>query len=180
MKIPVICPQCGETRLLKPADAKRAKLCRRCHLTNIAPKGYAATRAKHGEKSATQKWRAWRLDNPSDLERLVIAALESLYIQYEREYWLEHGRRVYLADFAVPVADELFFIEVNGAYIHRRHEQRDQIKPDYLTKHLNAPVLVLEERDIKARYARDREHVAQKLRERIALFLGVKPDSDNG
>jgi hypothetical protein len=104
------------------------KQCRRCHLSQIASKGYAATRAKYGEHFAIRHVRDYRLANPSSLERIVSAWLDHQGVSYEREHWLELTGRVYLIDFVFCAMGDVFAVEVNGAWAHSHHAARDARK----------------------------------------------------
>lgn len=130
--------------MLRPSDAARAKQCRRCHLTEIAPLGYAATAARYGEKFAVAHQRTYRLENPSDLEIQMMAVLDELALTYEREVLVEMGDHCYLIDF---VLDGWFAIEVNGSWAHQFHQERDDRKVKALTR-AGYRVLVVNERDL--------------------------------
>lgn len=125
-RIEVRCPTCGRVRKLRPCDAKRAKQCRGCHLTQIAPLGWQATKAKYGEKVAVRHVQQFRRLNPSGLEQIVIEHLDALGVDYTREVWFETPRgKVYLIDFVLPGHR---VIEVNGQWAHQFHPERDARK----------------------------------------------------
>lgn len=146
-KIPVACPTCGVVRLLRPADARRTRLCRKCHLTEIAPLGWQATKARHGEKAAVRFLQTYRLDHPSALEQQMIDTLDRLGILYQREAWIEDPDtgKVYLVDFVLPGNRA---IEVNGEWVHQYHFRRDAAKLDLLIR-LGYEVLTLTDRDMQ-------------------------------
>lgn len=145
-RIPTTCPTCGETRMLRPADARRAKQCRRCHLTQIAPLGWQGLKAKHGPKAAVRVVQQYRLAHPSDLEQTVIDHLDALGATYEREAWFETGvGKVYLLDFSLPGQR---VIEVNGVYSHSHHQERDRRKLAAL-RDAGYTVLVLNDDQVK-------------------------------
>lgn len=134
-RISVTCPDCGEVRFLRPVDAKKVKRCRRCHLKSIAPLGWAATKAKYGEKIAVKHVQAYRLANPSSLEQKVTDTLDNLGVYYEREYWLQStSGSVYLVDFVVFQSGQDIAIEVNGEYVHQFHTERDRRKRSLLRR----------------------------------------------
>jgi len=133
---------------LTPASAKRAikngSVCRKCHCTRIAPLGWKATKARYGADVAVAIQQRYRLEHPSDLERIVRQALDDLGIAYERERWIVDGSRNWLVDFALP---EGKLIEVNGTFSHSHHGERDQPKLASLTG-MGFAVLVLTESEI--------------------------------
>lgn len=141
------CPTCGDSRRVRRRDIGRAKQCRRCHLSQIAPKGYAATKAKHGAHFATRHVRLYRLDNPSNLEQIVTTWLDCQGAAYEREYWLDCGAHVYLVDFVLCAAGNVFAVEVNGTWAHSHHAERDTRKVEALQSH-GFDVIVLSESDV--------------------------------
>lgn len=168
-RVVLICPQCKQGRELRPADARRAlergSVCRLCHLSNIAPLGYEATRAKYGDKFAVHFIRDYLLKHPSRLERKVITALKRLSLstfQAEREYLFEHGDKCYLIDFVFKRGCEKIAIEVNGDYAHSFHAERDARKIAALRAE-GWRVLVLTTQDV---------HAAD-LPARLAQFLGT-------
>jgi len=123
----VSCPQCGERRLLRSADAKKAakehRLCRGCHTSTAGKKGYAATVAKYGEKFSVDFVRKYRLENPSPLEWQVMQQLLQADVPHEREVLVEYGKHAYLVDFIIGN----LAIEVNGG-VHIFHQERDARK----------------------------------------------------
>lgn len=166
--------KCGQIK-----DA-RSKQCQQCHLTAIAPAGYAATAKIYGPKWAVRHMQTTRLSKPSDLERLVKASLDRLGVYYEREYWLQTkatGRRakVYLLDFMVmdeQTSGGYMAIEIDGAYAHERHAKRDKAKKS-LCKRRGIALLTLTDGDIKAPRAALRAEYAAKLDQKIIFFLGL-------
>ena len=156
--VALACPTCGQSRIVRRRDVGRAKQCRRCHLSQIAPLGYAATKERHSEHFVTYLLRQHRLSHPSCLEQIVQAWLDEQGIYYEREYWLEQPDKVYLVDFILPRG---VAVEVNGDYVHRFHAQRDQRKIEALRFH-GFTVVVLTEDDVKSgAFARRLEEVLQ-------------------
>jgi very-short-patch-repair endonuclease len=137
---------------------------------------------KYGEKWAVRHIRESLLAKPSDLEKLVMAALDSMHLRYEREYWLAtkaSGRkqRVYLVDFMVHVYGiGNVAIEVNGNYAHERHEKRDKRKMR-LMKRRGIPCIVLTDEDIKAPRAAERDSKARQLVALLRWKLGLQHDS---
>ena len=118
------CNTCGQARNVRRRDVHRIKQCRRCHLTQIASKGYAATQAKYGQKFAVRFVRDYRLANPSSLEQVVMNWLDCQRVCYEREFWLEMTDQVYLVDFIIGCVA----VEVNGTWAHQFHVDRDRRK----------------------------------------------------
>ncbi len=147
-KVEVICSQCGQVRLVHPSNARRSKTCKVCHNRNIAPKGWAATKAKYGEKIAVQQMQKYRWANPSNLEQLVAQKLDELGLYYQREWWFKvRGGKVYLVDFHVSHHGRELAIEVNGFYAHQFHAERDRQKVKALARRMK--VLVLTECDLQ-------------------------------
>lgn len=144
-KVLSLCPTCGQGRMLRPSDAKRAKQCRTCHLRGIAPLGYKATAEKYGQHFAVEVQRTYRLENPSDLERQLMAVLEELELPYEREVMVEAEGRAYLIDF-VLFGDRA--VEVNGEWVHQFHGERDARKLRAL-RNLGYDVMVVNETDLQ-------------------------------
>ncbi len=139
------CPTCGSERRIRVADVGRAKQCQRCHLTQIARRGYAATRDKYGQHFAVRFVRDYRLANPSSLEQIVTNWLEEAGIYFEGEYWFETGGGdVFLVDFMLPGC---IAVEVNGAWAHSYHVERDRRKLAAL-RESGFQVVVLSEADI--------------------------------
>lgn len=120
------------------------KQCRQCHNSQIAPLGYAATKAKYGENFAIQFVRDYRLSHLSNLEQIVRAWLQQQGLWFEREYWLETADRVYLVDFLLPGS---VAIEVNGSWAHSHHADRDARKLAALRSE-GFTVIVLTEADV--------------------------------
>ena len=131
------CPTCGRSRRVRQRDIGRVKQCRHCHLTQIAPLGYAATRAKHGENFAVRFVRDYRLANPSSLEEIVSNWLDCQGMYFEREYWFEVSDEVYLVDFVLP---GYIAIEVQGTCVHQFHTERDRRKQALLREAGLAPI----------------------------------------
>lgn len=145
-KIAVRCPSCGGTRYLRPCDAKRATLCQKCHLRQIAPKGWEATKARYGEKAAVKHVQSYRLAHPSSLERRVMQVLDELQVTYEREAWWEtEDGKVFLLDFRLSTG---LIIEVDGAWAHQHHQARDAAKVAAL-RAAGERLLVLSEVEVK-------------------------------
>jgi very-short-patch-repair endonuclease len=122
------CPDCGNSRLLRADDAKKAerinRLCSRCHAREAGKRGYQATVAKKGKDFAIDCVQQYRLANPSSLEKRVMDNLSGAGITYEREVLLQHDNRHYLVDFIVgDIA-----IEVQGEWVHQFHKTRDANK----------------------------------------------------
>lgn len=169
-KVSLICPQCGRGRELRPADARRAlkrgSVCRQCHMGNIAPLGYQATREKYGDKFAVQFIRAHLLKHPSGLERKVMRALKRLELStfaVEREYpIIGYNDKWYLVDFVFMRRAEKIAIEVNGDYVHSFHAKRDAAKRALLCSN-GWRVLTLSDSDVNA----------PDLPARLAQFLGT-------
>ncbi len=138
------CPTCGSERRVRVADVGRAKQCRRYHLTQIASKGYAATRDKYGQHFAVRFVRDYRLANPSSLEQIVLGWLERQGVYFEREYWFETPDRVYLIDFMLPGC---VAVEVNGTWSHSYHVERDRRKLAAL-RDSGFQIVVLSEADV--------------------------------
>lgn len=139
------CPTCGNSRRVRRRDIGRMKQCRRCHLSQIAPKGYAATREKHGEHFAIRFMRLYRLDNPSNLERIVTTWLDGQGVGYEREFTLFQTDHVFLVDFLI--GSRCIAVEVNGDYVHSHHAERDRQKVEAL-RSAGFEVVVLSEADV--------------------------------
>jgi hypothetical protein len=139
-------------------DIGRAKQCRRCHNSQIAPLGYAATKAKYGPNFALQFVRDYRLSHASNLEQIVTRWLDGQDVCYEREYWLETADRAYLVDFLILPAKRVQIasgdkimagcvaIEVNGWH-HQYHAERDRRKAAAL-KAEGFTVIELSEADV--------------------------------
>jgi len=124
----VICPTCGNTRLLRSDDAKKAERtnrpCSRCHASIAGKQGYKATVRNKGKDFAVGCVQQYRLSNPSSLEQQVMGALNTAGIAYEREVLLQHDNRHYLIDFIVGN----IAIEVQGEWAHQFHKTRDENK----------------------------------------------------
>jgi very-short-patch-repair endonuclease len=97
------------------AKSARAKVSSKSSSEN-GKKGYQALVSKGKEKLAAQKAAEWRLNHPSNLEKIVAGWLNELNIQYKREVNIDR----YYVDFLV---DNLA-IEVNGAQWHEKEELR--------------------------------------------------------
>lgn len=152
-KYPVTCI-CGNVRWLTASDARKARVCYRCSQREKGALGYAAMVARYGEKWAVRHIQAYRLANPSTLERAVALILRDLGLRFSREFWLAtkaHGRKqhVYLVDFMVTVNGVDHAVEVNGEWAHSHHARRDRLKLRLLRRR-GYPVLVIEEADIRA------------------------------
>ena len=157
--------------------SRGATVCKACHNRRIAPLGYAAMCKKYGEKWAVRHVQRSLLANPSDLEKLVGAALDTLGVSYEREHFLKtktSGRkaRAYLVDFMVSGSAGLVAIEINGDYVHQFHSSRDKRKMSLL-KRRGIPVIVLTDKDIKARRAAGRQDKAAELLALLKDKLGL-------
>ena len=120
-RVPHVCPNCGLSADLKPADAAKTKQCLRCHCQAIAPLGFAATAARLGRDYAIRAAAAKRKLHPSSLEQRVEAALGEIPgIAWEREYAVERPEHnPYFVDFAVTTNKYRIALEVNGAFAHR-------------------------------------------------------------
>ncbi len=151
-RIPVTCV-CGSVRYLRPSDAKKTKLCRKCQQKSIARKGYDRVQELYGNKSAIKHLRNRLLQKPSDLELKVMQTLDSLGVAYEREHWLqpEPDGRVFLIDFAIKQGNTTAFIEINGAYVHQYHTERDRVKVETIEAG-GYPLLVLGDTDVYSPY----------------------------
>src|SRR5262245_37358882 len=97
--ITIQCPTCRGFRQVRRRDAHKSRQCRKCHLSQIAPRGYAATREKYGNHFALRFVRMYRLDHPSSLEQIVQTWLDGQGIGYEREFTLFQTDHVFLVDF---------------------------------------------------------------------------------
>lgn len=106
---------CGCQWPVRSDRVKHVRSCQTCSQRAKGKKGYAATKAKYGERFALRWWREWRMENPTCLERTVAGWLDELGVDYEREYWFETGDGVFLLDFLVNCT---FAVEVHGAYWH--------------------------------------------------------------
>lgn len=137
------CPTCGNARRVRRRDIGRAKQCRRCHLSSIAPRGYAATAEKFGPHFAARFVRDYRLANPSSLEQIVSTWLDCQRVCYEREFWFELTERVYLVDFMIGC----MAVEVQGTWAHSHHVERDRRKLEAL-RECGFQVVVLSEADV--------------------------------
>lgn len=160
--VEVIC-ECGVKWLVRSDSAKRVQMCYQCSQTAKAKKGYAATAAKHGKRFALRHLREWRLQNPTCLERIVVAWLDDLGLSYEREYYFVTGDGdVRLLDFLV---NSRLVIEANGKYWHEKPETmaRDGHKLEAL-RYAGFDVLVLSESEITngEGYQRLKSHLAIK------------------
>lgn len=120
-RVPHVCPDCGHIRHLKPSDASRTRRCRKCHCTQIAPLGFAATARIKGRDFAIRAAARKRKRQPTTLEQKVEAALGHIpEIAWEREYTVEReGRNPYFVDFAISVGTRRIALEVNGTFAHR-------------------------------------------------------------
>lgn len=152
-KVKVTCA-CGTVRWLSPSAAKRVKVCKRCHNRSIARKGYDKVQELYGSKSAIKHLREHLIATPSALERRVMQTLDDLGVAYEREHWLQESEdsRVFLIDFAIHTGGATTrFIEINGAWVHQYHTERDRIKVETI-KAGGYPLLVLEDTDVNSPY----------------------------
>lgn len=125
----VACPCCGNTRLLRSADAKKAakhnRLCQKCHCQMAGKLGYKATVRNKGKDFAIECVRDYRLSNPSSLEQEVMSRLDEAGIRYEREVLLNADVHKYLIDFVIEGSIAL---EVQGEWAHQFHTERDHNK----------------------------------------------------
>lgn len=123
----VTCPCCGNSRLLRADDAKKAvnRPCQKCHASIAGKQGYKATVRKKGKDFAIECVREYRLGNPSSLELEVMKRLDSAGIRYEREVLLNTDGRHYLIDFVIEGSIAL---EVQGTWAHQFHAERDYNK----------------------------------------------------
>lgn len=139
---------CGNGWFVRSDAAKHVRSCKECSQREKGKKGYAATKAKYGERFAVRWWREWHLEHPTCLERAVASWLDQLGIDYEREYWFETGDGVFLLDFLVHYS---FVIEVNGAYWHDMANgvKRDARKAEALD-YAGFTLLTLSEDDIRS------------------------------
>jgi hypothetical protein len=139
---PAVCPQCGRERWLKKADARKAErqrcLCYRCAQSEKGRLGWLATVERYGLHFTTRHVQAYRLANPSNLERIVSDWLAELGVSYEREVWLATHEQVYLLDF---VAQGNLAIEVNGEFVHRYRDHHDQTKYQLIRRQYQLLVL---------------------------------------
>lgn len=143
MNLKRICPTCGGEK------DERAKQCRHCHLTAIAPLGWAATCAKYGPKTSVKHMREYRLKNPSSLEKLVIIQLDYHGVLYERETWFETPEGdVFLIDFTLRVKSVDWAVEAQGDWAHSHHAVRDAKKLAALSC-AGYAVLILDEKTVK-------------------------------
>jgi hypothetical protein len=156
-RYPVTCADCGDVRLLKRADIaklmKKAEasgeppICGVCQRRNAGAKGWQVTMSRYGAKCAVRHQQQHQIAHPSSLERAIMLLLEDMHQPYVREYWFEDADgHVYLLDF---VCVEMKVIEVNGAYVHSLHPDRDARKLEAL-RAAGFDVLVIEEADIRA------------------------------
>lgn len=120
-------------------------------LVSSGKAGYQALVKKGKGKLASQKAAEWRQANPSSLEQIVIAWLDELHINYQREIEIDG----FYADFVI----DRLVIEVNGQQWHELEQlrqgqkERDKGKYQAFTR-LGYTVLVLPECDIKSGIAK--------------------------
>lgn len=133
---------CPEKRWLKASDARKNSQCFRCAQREKSVKGFKATCKKHGSLFAIEKVQAYQLEHPSSLNRQTMTILDEMGIHYEREVLLEGTN--FLIDFVI---NGCHAIEVNGAWAHSHHQQRDQHKFN-LIRNAGYRLLPLDERDM--------------------------------
>jgi hypothetical protein len=145
-----VCPACGRVRHLQPSDAARTKLCRKCHCTQIAPLGFAATARIKGHDFAIRAAARKRKQQPTTLEQQVEAALCAIpSIAWEREYTVEReGRSPYFVDFAITVGARRIALEVNGSFAHRHDDDANSLRTDTLFLFFD-DVIVLTEDEVQ-------------------------------
>lgn len=134
------------------AKAARAKVSSESSSKN-GKKGYQALVKQGKEKLAGRKAAEWRMNHPSNLERMVIGWLDEMKINYRREVSIDR----YYADFVI---DNLV-IEVNGAQWHEKEELREGQKNRDQNKYrtfisLGYTVIIFPENEIKSGTAKEK------------------------
>jgi hypothetical protein len=149
-RVPHICPRCGRIRHLQPSDAARTKLCQKCHCTQIASLGFAATARIKGRDFAIRAAAQKRKQQPTTLEQQVEAALSKIPgIGWEREYTVERtGRSPYFVDFVIAVGTRRIALEVNGSFAHRHDDDTSSLRLDTLFLFFD-DVIMLTEAEIR-------------------------------
>ena len=146
----VPCPNehCQETRWLRAYDARKGCMCNRCKRSLGGKASYAAMMEKDPEKMVKIA-REYRLANPSEPERHVMALLKQIGVQYEREYiWSDNAGRWYILDFVVIHKGHVIGgIEVNG-YWHKANPKKVD-RDRRLAERWPAPLLVIEAKNLK-------------------------------
>ncbi|MBL8165412.1 MAG: DUF559 domain-containing protein [Anaerolineae bacterium] len=171
--VPVICPTCCETRLLRKCDADKAQrtgaVCYRCAQAAKGRRGFAATAARYGEKWAVNHVQAWRQINRTPQELTVQRWLDLAGYEYMVEYRVAtkssgKRQRVYLVDVMIVLCGRLLAIEIDGG-CHVLHTRRDRNKKALLTRR-GIPLLRLSNTDVEN----------NRFAERLARFIQENAD----
>jgi len=96
---------------------------------------------KYGVEYAMDKAAEWRLEHPSNLERIIIDWLSG--IDYEREVKFNIDGKIYYVDFLIGS----YIIEANGNFVHSMKRENDNQKYRNLTLR-GYTVIILPESDI--------------------------------
>ncbi len=126
---------CGHTVELRAHDARKAEAgttacCAACQSSAAGKVGFRVTVSKYGRFPLMQKIQQQQRENPSSLERVVFAWLESLSVEFEAQVILERGEdRYWLVDALLPGN---VVIEVNGAWVHEQRQDADARKRAWL------------------------------------------------
>jgi hypothetical protein len=95
--------------------------------------GAKATIAKHGFGKFFESWRKWKLAHPSQPELVIIGVLDSLNVDYEREWQLQPSFLTldfYLTGLRKGIE---FHGRIHGQLKQEQREQNDAKKRDLLT-----------------------------------------------
>lgn len=129
--VPVLCPQCGEERLLKLHDARNAlaeqRPCNYCKASNAGKLGARAVIRKYGKDGFMQIMQKAQLKNLPSSEKAVAdmldEALPNGFEYVQQEIWYEN----YIIDFAIYNGERVvLLLEINGYWHRRRASARDQ------------------------------------------------------
>lgn len=173
--LPVACPTCGSVRWLRVHDAKKGQNCATCQRSAAGKLGYAAAYAANPDM-AVEYARQYRLAHPSKPELEVIMMLESLGVNYAREYVFKgtDGKR-YILDFIILRGGSIVgAIEVNG-YWHTASEVRQARDQRLALEWGNNPMLILSDDEVVAKENRPAlEKVRAFLKELTTPIPGLQ------
>lgn len=169
---PVSCSKCGEWRLLRAHDARKAiaedRVCATCQRSAAGRLGFEASMQKYGKDFVINRFlgaREYRIQNPSQLERQVAQALDNAKVRYEREvlFTTPDDRIMTAFDFLI---EGWLYVEVDGEYIHSKPDvkKRTEFVRAELTQ-AGHSLLVLTEREVAGGKVMNRINLALALGE---------------
>ncbi len=111
--------------------------------------GAQATIAKYGQRFLFERWRAWKLENPSKPEMILIGILSTLRIRFLREWQI--GETFFTVDFYLPTLNK--GIEFHGR-VHQALEQEQRkardVKKLELLERIGVDTLWLDQTDLES------------------------------